>query len=385
MAVSIGSPVARGGWLLALVLVFVASGCSSTSTSCPTGQTSCGGVCVDLASNPLYCGACNVSCNAGASCTGGSCACPADRPATCGLQCVNKQTDPANCGTCGHACGLGRCAAGACVCDTTPTTVALCPNDPATGTCVDTASSGANCGTCGNVCVPARTCSTGTCQCLAPNTACQAGTPAEVCTNLQTDRANCGSCGQACASGYTCAAGACQLVCATGLTNCNGVCVDTRIDPANCGVCGNTCGSGKSCVAGVCQAACTGLTCGGTCCEAPVAGNSCCGTSCPYQHRNFVGTPFEQTYYNCDPPRVWNLGTAQTAARAWAPGGNQITPTQSCPLMGGGSLCLVWQKPILSTETGCAVFCYSGPFEGAATVTTTSSCPCPTQQQIDWY
>ena len=97
-----------------------------------------------------------------------------------------------------------------------------------------------------------------------------------------------------------------------------------------------------------------------------------------------MGTPFEQTYFNCAPPNVWDLGTAQTAARAWVPGGNQITPTQSCPAV-GGSLCLVWQRPILSTEIGCAVFCYSGPFEGAATVTTDYTCPCPTQQQIDWY
>ena len=152
MAVSIGSPVARGGWLLALVVVVVASGCSSTSTTCPTDQTSCGGVCVDLASNPLYCGACNVSCNAGASCVGGVCACPAGQ-ASCGLVCVDQQTDPANCGRCGRSCGLGTCAAGACVCNTTPATVELCPNDAVTGTCVDKASSGANCGACGNVCI----------------------------------------------------------------------------------------------------------------------------------------------------------------------------------------------------------------------------------------
>jgi hypothetical protein len=97
-----------------------------------------------------------------------------------------------------------------------------------------------------------------------------------------------------------------------------------------------------------------------------------------------VGTPSEQTYFNCAAPFVWDLGTAQTAARAWAPGGNQITATQSCPTV-GGSLCLVWQKSILASDVGCAVFCYSGAFEGAATVTTSYSCPCPVQQQIDWY
>ncbi len=86
MAVSIGNPVARGGWLLALVVVVVASGCSSTSTTCPTGQTSCGGVCVDLASNPLYCGTCNVSCNQGHPASMGSAGARPARPPAGGLR-----------------------------------------------------------------------------------------------------------------------------------------------------------------------------------------------------------------------------------------------------------------------------------------------------------
>lgn len=114
-------------------------------------------------------------------------------------------------------------------------------------------------------------------------------------------------------------------------------------------------------------------------------GNTCCGTGCPYQHKNFVGTASEQTYYDCNPSFVWTLETAQAAARAWAPGGIQITPTRSCPAA-GGSLCLQWQKPFGALENGCAVFCYSGPFEGVATVTTDYSCPCPIeQQQKNWY
>ena len=96
-----------------------------------------------------------------------------------------------------------------------------------------------------------------------------------------------------------------------------------------------------------------------------------------------MGTAAEQTYYDCNPSFVWTLDSAQNAARAWSPNGNQITPTQSCPTV-GGSLCLIWQKPIGAPE-GCAVFCYFGPFEGVATVTTTYSCPCPTDQQKNWY
>jgi hypothetical protein len=92
------------------------------------------------------------------------------------------------------------------------------------------------------------------------------------------------------------------------------------------------------------------------------------------------------TYFDCNPPFVWTVETAENAARAWAPNGNRITATQSCPSV-GGSLCLVWQRPFgagLNTP-GCAVFCYSGPFAGAATVTGDYTCPCPTTQQIDWY
>jgi hypothetical protein len=378
--------VLRGGWLLALLVAVVASACTSTAVTCPTGQTSCGGACVDLATDTLHCGACNVSCSAGATCSAGSCACPTGQT-SCGLLCVNKQTDPANCGTCGHSCGLGTCAAGACLCNTTPTTVGLCPNDPATGTCVDKASSGANCGTCGNVCVPATTCSTGTCQCLAPNTTCQAGTPSEVCTNLQTDRANCGSCGHACGSGYTCAAGACQLVCATDRTSCNGVCVDTRTDPANCGTCGNACGSGKSCAAGTCQAACTTLTCGGVCCQAPTAGNLCCPTAgsetCPSVHQNFIGTDV-QTYYSCTPSNTYDVLTASFASGTWAGDfGLPVSAQRACPDT-GGSLCVVRQKGFGATAY-CGVWCYEGPLAAALQVTQGYACPCPTQLRTDWY
>jgi hypothetical protein len=382
MTVAIGRFVARGGWLFALVVAVVASGCSSTPVTCPTGQTSCGGVCVDLTSNPLYCGACNVACDVGASCSGGVCTCPADRPATCGLLCVNKQTDPANCGTCGHACGLGSCAAGGCVCNAPSPPISLCPNDPATGTCLDTSSSASHCGGCNVVCPAGEVCTQSNCVCNPPNEICVEGATT-VCTNLASDPKHCGSCTTSCAAGQVCASGTCQQACAAGFTLCGTTCVNLQTDPANCGTCGRACALGQSCSAGTCQASCSTLSCGGACCQAPL-GNTCCGTACPYQHRNFVGTPSEHAYYNCAAPFVWDLGTAQTAARAWAPGGNQITPTQSCPTV-GGSLCLVWQKPILASDVGCAVFCYSGAFEGAATVTTSYACPCPVQQRIDWY
>lgn len=381
MAHSFAGWVARRGWLLALVAAFAASGCTS-STSCPTGQTSCGGACVDLNSSALNCGACSVACFAGLACVDGACAdCPASHPDQCQAQCVNFQNDPSNCGTCGRACGFGTCSSGACQCDPPP--VLLCPNDPSSGTCVNTSSSGSHCGGCNVVCPAGEVCAQSACVCNPPRVSCAEGA-STVCTDLASDPNHCGSCTTACVAGQVCSAGTCQQACAAGFTLCGSTCVNLLTDPAHCGSCDRACTLGQSCSGGTCQAACTTLTCGGTCCQAPVAGNSCCGTSCPFQHRNFVGTPSEQTYYNCEPPFIWNLSTAQTAARAWAPNGNQITPTQSCPI-GGGSLCLVWQRPIGAFDIGCAVFCYSGPFAATATVTSNFTCPCPTAQGTDWY
>lgn len=387
MAHSFARWLAHRAWVLALVVSALAAGCTS-STSCPTGLTSCAGNCVDLTSSTLHCGACNVTCNAGALCTAGLCACPADRPSTCGLSCVNLATDAANCGTCGRACGLGTCSAGACACNAPPPPTALCPNDPATGTCVNTDTSGANCGGCGIVCTPAKVCSGGACACLPPNTTCFPGTPTEVCTNTQTNPENCGTCGSPCAAGYTCAAGVCRLSCPTGLTECNGKCVDTRIDPVNCGSCGRVCAADQSCSGGACQATCTTLTCGGSCCQAPVAGNACCGTvgsaSCPYLHKNFVGTTDVQTYYTCTPTGTYDVDTAQHASGVWANEfGPPVATRRACPDV-GGSLCVVRQKGF-GVSAACGVWCYEGPLSGTLQVTQGYACPCPTEQRIDWF
>jgi hypothetical protein len=378
------APFARSkvfpGVALALLLSAGAAGCSS-KTSCPQGQTDCGGACVDLSTDTLHCGACNVSCDLGASCSAGTCLCPPEKPDTCGIQCVNRQTDEANCGTCGHACGLGTCGAGTCTCDAEPATVTLCPADPATGTCVDTATNAAHCGGCGQACFAGQVCSASTCACPAGTVLCPAGA-AQACVDTRTDSRNCGGCGNACAAGQVCTAGVCEASCAAGLTLCGGACVDLRSDPAHCGSCLNACASGQSCTAGACQASCTTVTCGGTCCP---GGSACCPDGCPHQHRNFVGTAAEQTWYDCTPSFTYDLPAAQSAAMKWSPDGNAVNTAQSCPVLGGGSICLVWQKPLVGLDIGCGVWCYAGPYAGTLQVTGTYSCPCPTALGTDWY
>jgi hypothetical protein len=107
--------------------------------ACPTGQTSCGGTCVDLSTNPSNCGTCGHACVSGSSCVSGACVCPAGQT-FCGVACVNTQTSKQNCGGCGIVCpGNQNCAAGACVC---PTGTIDCNGD---GTCLTPTQCNAGC------------------------------------------------------------------------------------------------------------------------------------------------------------------------------------------------------------------------------------------------
>lgn len=386
MASSLPKRVTRWTWVAVVLIAAAGAGCSSTSPSCQALETACGSACVDLQTDALHCGTCNTSCYVGATCNAGSCACPVTRPDTCAIQCVNKQTDPSNCGTCGHGCGQGTCQAAGCVCATTPATVALCPGDPATGTCFDTATSAANCGGCGIVCNPGEVCTASACVCNSPKQVCGTGTAA-VCTNTLTDSRNCGTCGHACAAGQACSTGTCQTSCSAGLNYCGGACVDLKTDPTHCGTCTNACLIGQSCSGGACQASCLTVTCGGTCCQ---GGTGCCpaggsGTSCQSQHKNFVGGPQEQSYFDCTLPYTYNVVTAQKAASVWAPDGTPISTQRSCPDT-GGSTCVVWQKPsLVGADVACGVWCHAGAYAGTVLINSGYACPCPTQQGIDWY
>ncbi len=91
--------------------------------ACPPGQARCGGVCVDVQSNPAHCGTCGNACAPGTACQGGACACTGGTT-SCGGACVDTSNDNSNCGGCGVVCGSGKtCQSGACQC---PSGTTLC-------------------------------------------------------------------------------------------------------------------------------------------------------------------------------------------------------------------------------------------------------------------
>ena len=85
---------------------------------CLTGQTDCGGVCVDLLTDPDYCGDCNTVCALDEDCVGGYCVAACGFGLTdCDGMCVDLLNDPDYCGDCEIACGPGEaCKAGQCTC-----------------------------------------------------------------------------------------------------------------------------------------------------------------------------------------------------------------------------------------------------------------------------
>lgn len=80
--------------------------------TCPSGQTLCGTSCVNTASNPAHCGACDDPCADGLACSGGACECPGTQT-LCDEVCVNTATDVDHCGDCDQRC-LGTCSGGTC-------------------------------------------------------------------------------------------------------------------------------------------------------------------------------------------------------------------------------------------------------------------------------
>ena len=131
--------------------------CQNGTCICPGNKKMCGGVCVDVLTDPNHCGGCDHPCSPGSSCANGTCTsgpviCPPGLT-NCGGTCTNLLFDNSNCGACGTVCTTGVCCSGVC---------------------------GVSCGS-GRCCPGPTTCCTGTSGgnvCCDPGSTCCPGTPA---------------------------------------------------------------------------------------------------------------------------------------------------------------------------------------------------------------
>jgi hypothetical protein len=223
------------------------TGGAADAGACDAGTTRCDGSCVDLASDPDHCGACDTVCTGGEACSQGTCALACGGGTTpCGNACVDLRDDPAHCGECDDACPSGQvCVAGACALECLGGTL-LCGSK-----CVDPSLDPANCGGCGQACPAGQTCANGACLlvCAGGAIACSGA-----CVDPGSDPTNCGGCAMICPASEGCVGGTCAAICSGATSSCDGACVDTNTDHANCGGCNNACGPQMTCVAGACQA-----------------------------------------------------------------------------------------------------------------------------------
>jgi hypothetical protein len=367
------------------------TGACRPTVVCPMGQTACGATCVNTTSDNANCGMCGNACPMGQVCTMSVCGAPpcAMGQTRCGAACVDTQADNANCGACGNACAMGQtCRAGTC------TTTVTCPmgQTECSGTCVDTQTSNGNCGRCGLACPMGQTCRAGTCMgvivCPMGQTVCGAA-----CADLQTDEINCGMCGRSCAMGETCTAGVCvppRPTCPAGQTDCapmaaTPTCVDTQSSNANCGACGAACPAGQSCSAGACVCPAGQILCGRTCVDPRMSNTNCgaCGNACPMGQSCSAGVcvcPIGQsacgmpaTCVNTQSDRA-NCGACGTACRA-----DQVCTAGVCVCPAGQTAC---GGVCVNTQTdrancgGCGTACAAGQTCSAGV------CACPMGQTL---
>lgn len=241
---------------------------------CLDAGTRCGASCVDLATNPVHCGACGNACGAGQSCRSGSCAVTCwEQRVLCNGECVDLQWDDFNCGVCGRRCdsptscheGICRgpdCAPGQTACDRF--------------SCSDLSNSESHCGRCGNRCLPGQVCRDGACGCPEGRGLC-----AGECVDITLD-SRCGACNNRCAEDHHCVGGVCTPRCSPSEVLCERRCVDTRQDRWNCGACAHPCGGSMVCVDGNCRCPDDTIVCGGGCVDARTDMQNCgaCGVAC---------------------------------------------------------------------------------------------------------
>jgi formylglycine-generating enzyme required for sulfatase activity len=162
--------------------------CLKGKCSCPSGQSDCSNICVNLTNDVDNCGACGNKCAGGKSCVKGKCSCPSGQ-SDCSNICVNLTNDVDNCGVCGNKCSTGQiCSNGVC------TLSCASGLTNCSGQCVNLTMDSNNCGACGNKCSTGQSCCSG------------------MCRNMQSDSNNCGMCGNKCSAGQVCTSGKCQTL-----------------------------------------------------------------------------------------------------------------------------------------------------------------------------
>lgn len=201
------------------------------------------------------CGSCGAPCDALApNCNAGTCVavCPGT---ACGTSCVNLASEPQHCGACNNVCSAER---GAPACSASACTLGAC--DAQWGNCNASASDGcetplvttSDCGACGTACSSPTgllSCASGTCQiddCNPGLDDCD-GTVGNGCEADLRSTTSCGSCAMVC-SGATPLCGVdgetteCLAACVEPAPDaCGDRCFDTSSDPDHCGGCGLSC------------------------------------------------------------------------------------------------------------------------------------------------
>ena len=233
---------------------------SGIPTPCEPGRTICGDECVDVASDPRFCGGCDNACPNGTVCTAGRCIDPADcRVAGAGCQGFTYCDQAV--GNCVRGCAIDEQCGSDEVCNVDTHECACVPNltrcPPVIGNCVDVQTDLSYCGDCDTFCPRNNVCDEATCVDLGDCRVNGVG-----CSGFSYCDEGSGDCVRGCLLDDQCG-GANEFcnteindcVCEDGFQRCPsmvGACIDPQTDLLHCGGCDTSCATGEVCQEGVC-------------------------------------------------------------------------------------------------------------------------------------